>query len=100
MSLATASSPMPAGSELNTALREAVTAVDALFADARRSVAARVTVQGRPMARAFDREQRATHGLAWPTSCTPGSAQPDRPPKSRTRLPRPLPTLSRTTTHR
>ena len=65
MSLATASSPMPAGSELNTALREAVTAVDALFADARRSVAARVTVQGRPMARAFDREQRATHGLAW-----------------------------------
>ncbi len=65
MSLATASSPMPAGSELNTALREAVTAVDALFADARRSVAARVTVQGRPMAGAFDREQRATHGLAW-----------------------------------
>ena len=65
MSLATASSPMPAGNEFNTALREAVTAVEALFADARRSVAARVTVQGRPMARAFDREQRATHGLAW-----------------------------------
>src|ERR1700733_14629858 len=64
MSLA-ASSPMPAGSELNTALHEAVTAVEALFADARRSIAARVTVQGRPMARAFDREQRATHGLAW-----------------------------------
>src|SRR5271156_6542823 len=65
MSLATASSPMPAGSELNTALREAVTAVDVFFAAARRSVAARVTVQGRPMARVFDREQRATHGLAW-----------------------------------
>jgi (2S)-methylsuccinyl-CoA dehydrogenase len=64
MSLA-ASSPMPAGNELNTALREAVTAVEALFADARRSIAARVTVQGRPMARVFDREQRATHGLAW-----------------------------------
>jgi (2S)-methylsuccinyl-CoA dehydrogenase len=65
MPLATASSPMPAGSELNTALREAVIAVDTLFADARNSVAARVTVQGRPMARVFDREQRATHGLAW-----------------------------------
>jgi (2S)-methylsuccinyl-CoA dehydrogenase len=64
MSLA-ASSPMPAGSELNTALHEAVTAVEALFADARRSIAARVTVEGRPMARVFDREQRATHGLAW-----------------------------------
>jgi (2S)-methylsuccinyl-CoA dehydrogenase len=64
MSLA-ASSPMPAGNELNTALHEAVTAVEALFADARRSIAARVTVQGRPMARVFDREQRATHGLAW-----------------------------------
>jgi (2S)-methylsuccinyl-CoA dehydrogenase len=56
---------MPAGNELNTALREAVTTVEALFADARRSIAARVTVQGRPMARVFDREQRATHGLAW-----------------------------------
>jgi (2S)-methylsuccinyl-CoA dehydrogenase len=64
MSLA-ASSPTPAGGELNTALHEAVTAVEALFADARSSIAARVTVQGRPMARAFDREQRATHGLAW-----------------------------------
>jgi (2S)-methylsuccinyl-CoA dehydrogenase len=64
MSLA-ASSPTPAGNELNTALHEAVTTVEALFADARRSVAARVTVQGRPMARVLDREQRAAHGLAW-----------------------------------
>jgi (2S)-methylsuccinyl-CoA dehydrogenase len=56
---------MPAGNKLNTALREAVTTAEALFADARRSIAARVTVQGRPMARVFDREQRATHGLAW-----------------------------------
>jgi (2S)-methylsuccinyl-CoA dehydrogenase len=65
MPLATVSSPIPAGSELNAALREAVIAADTLFADARSSVAARVTVQGRPMARVFDREQRATHGLAW-----------------------------------
>ena len=63
MSLAV--STMPAGDELNTALHDAVAAAEALFADARRSVAARVTVEGRPMARVFDREQRATHGLAW-----------------------------------
>ena len=63
MSLAV--STKPGGNELNTALAEAVAAAEALFADARRSVAARVTVEGRPMARVFDREQRATHGLAW-----------------------------------
>jgi (2S)-methylsuccinyl-CoA dehydrogenase len=60
-----AASPMPAGPDLIATLREAVAAVEALFADARRAVAARVTVAGRPMARVFDREQRATHGLAW-----------------------------------
>src|ERR1700720_1688429 len=65
MSLAESSSAMPAGEELLTALHEAVPAIEALFADARRAVAARVTVEGRPMARVFDREQRATHGLAW-----------------------------------
>jgi (2S)-methylsuccinyl-CoA dehydrogenase len=56
---------MPAGQNLIAALDEAVAAAEALFADARRAVAARVTVEGRPMARVFDREQRATHGLAW-----------------------------------
>src|SRR5277367_2348409 len=60
-----AASAMPAGQNLIAALDEAVAAVEALFADARRAVAARVTVEGRPMARVFDREQRATHGLAW-----------------------------------
>ena len=40
-------------------------AVEALFADARRAVADRVTIEGRPVARVLDREQRATHGLAW-----------------------------------
>src|ERR1700751_5246461 len=60
-----ASSAMPAGQDLIAALGEAVSTVDALFADARRAVAARVTVGGRPMARVFDREHRATHGLAW-----------------------------------
>src|ERR1700759_4081512 len=60
-----AASPMPAGQTRVAALDEAVAAADALFTDARRAVAARVTVEGRPMARVFDREQRATHGLAW-----------------------------------
>ena len=60
-----AASAMPAGQNLIAALDEAVAVTEALFADARRAVAARVTVEGRPMARVFDREQRATHGLAW-----------------------------------
>src|SRR5579862_5832754 len=60
-----AASAMPASQNLVAALDEAVAAAEALFADARRAVAARVTVEGRPMARVFDREQRATHGLAW-----------------------------------
>jgi (2S)-methylsuccinyl-CoA dehydrogenase len=46
-------------------LDDAVTAVEALFADARRAVADRVTIEGRAVARMLDREQRATHGLAW-----------------------------------
>src|ERR1700728_3347980 len=60
-----AASATPAGQNLISALDEAVAAAEALFTDARRTVAARGTVEGRPMARAFDREQRATHGLAW-----------------------------------
>jgi len=60
-----AASPIAADHELMTALRQAVQACEALFADARGAVADRVTVDGRPMARALDREQRATHGLAW-----------------------------------
>jgi (2S)-methylsuccinyl-CoA dehydrogenase len=60
-----ADSLMPAGHELVAPLREAVAAVEALFDDARRAVANRVTIEGRPVSRIFDREQRATHGLAW-----------------------------------
>src|ERR1700747_3151257 len=60
-----AASAMPAGQDLIAALDEAVAAAEALFADPHRAVAAGVTVAGRPMARAFDREQRAAHGLAW-----------------------------------
>jgi (2S)-methylsuccinyl-CoA dehydrogenase len=45
--------------------REAVIALDALLADAVRKVGERVVVEGHPVAKLFDREQRATHGLAW-----------------------------------
>jgi (2S)-methylsuccinyl-CoA dehydrogenase len=47
------------------ALRAATAAVEALFADALRAVAARVIIEGHPSARVLDREQRAAHGLAW-----------------------------------
>ena len=60
-----AASAMPAGLELIAAIRQGVAAVEALFDDARRAVAERVTVDGRPITATFDREQRATHGLAW-----------------------------------
>ena len=45
--------------------REATTALDALLADAVIKVRERVVVEGHPVAKLFDREQRATHGLAW-----------------------------------
>ncbi|MEJ2374757.1 MAG: acyl-CoA dehydrogenase family protein [Pseudolabrys sp.] len=45
--------------------REARAAADALLADAVASVRQRVVVEGHAVARLFDREQRATHGLAW-----------------------------------
>jgi len=60
-----AASPMPADHELIATLGQAVSAIDALFADARRAVADRVIKEGRSVSRLFDREQRATHGLAW-----------------------------------
>jgi (2S)-methylsuccinyl-CoA dehydrogenase len=45
--------------------REATAALDALLADAVAKVRERVVVGGKPDGRLFDREQRATHGLAW-----------------------------------
>jgi (2S)-methylsuccinyl-CoA dehydrogenase len=45
--------------------REATAALDALLADATAKVRERVSVDGRVIARLADREQRATHGLAW-----------------------------------
>ena len=60
-----AASSMPADSELIQTLEEAAGAVEGLFADARRAVAEQVVRDGKANARALDREQRATHGLAW-----------------------------------
>jgi (2S)-methylsuccinyl-CoA dehydrogenase len=55
----------PARREVIAMLGEAVAAADALLSDARRAVAERVAVNGQVISRLFDREQRATHGLAW-----------------------------------
>jgi (2S)-methylsuccinyl-CoA dehydrogenase len=60
-----AASATSTDNELITTLSQAVDAVDALFADARRAVAERVVRDGRANPRLLDREQRATHGLAW-----------------------------------
>jgi (2S)-methylsuccinyl-CoA dehydrogenase len=56
---------MSPGHDVIAMLDDAVSAVESLFADARRAVSERVTIEGRMVSRVFDREQRATHGLAW-----------------------------------
>src|SRR5262245_7236088 len=45
--------------------RETSAVLDALLADATAKVRERVVVEGYVVSRLFDREQRATHGLAW-----------------------------------
>jgi len=44
---------------------DATSVVEALLADATYRVRERVSSEGKPVARLLDREQRATHGLAW-----------------------------------
>jgi (2S)-methylsuccinyl-CoA dehydrogenase len=51
--------------ELVELAREATAAADALLADTIARVRERVIVEGHVVARLFDREQRATHGLSW-----------------------------------
>ena len=53
------------GNDLVELAQEASAAVDALLADATARVRERVMVEGHVVGRLFDREQRATHGLAW-----------------------------------
>jgi len=60
-----AASRPTADHELVELSREATVALDALLADAVAKVRERVMVTGKPDARLFDHEQRATHGLAW-----------------------------------
>ena len=55
----------PPRREVIAMLGEAVVAADALLSDARRAVGHRVAIDGQVVARLFDSEQRATHGLAW-----------------------------------
>jgi len=60
-----AASRPQADHELVELAREAAAAADALLADAVARVRERVFVEGHSVARLFEREQRATHGLAW-----------------------------------
>jgi (2S)-methylsuccinyl-CoA dehydrogenase len=56
----------PAGEhDLVELAREASSVLDALLADATIKVRERVVVEGHVVGRLVDREQRATHGLAW-----------------------------------
>jgi len=54
-----------AGVKLMALAGEASRAAEALLAEATAAVRQRVMVEGRAVERLFDREQRATHGLAW-----------------------------------
>ena len=54
-----------AGHDLVAMAQEATGAVEALLAEAIVRVRERVAVEGQLVTRLFDREQRATHGLAW-----------------------------------
>ena len=63
--MSSAAPRIESGGPLITAAREAVAALEALLDDATRKLRARVTINGRASGQVFDREQRATHGLAW-----------------------------------
>jgi (2S)-methylsuccinyl-CoA dehydrogenase len=63
--MALASRRSDAADNLIARAREAVTVVEALLAAATFRVRERVTAEGSIMPRLLDREQRATHGLAW-----------------------------------
>jgi (2S)-methylsuccinyl-CoA dehydrogenase len=53
------------GQDLVAMARGAVATVEALLSDAAAKVRERVSIDGRLVGRLLDREQRATHGLAW-----------------------------------
>jgi (2S)-methylsuccinyl-CoA dehydrogenase len=61
----TVASRHAAKNELGELARDASAALEALLNDATAKVRDRVTAEGRVAGNLFDREQRATHGLAW-----------------------------------
>jgi (2S)-methylsuccinyl-CoA dehydrogenase len=63
--MAVAASRTDPGGDLVEGARDAAGAAEALLADATLGVRRRVTRDGKVAARLIDREQRATHGLAW-----------------------------------
>src|SRR4029077_20384558 len=63
--MAVAASRTDPGRDLVAGAREATAAAEALLADATLAVRRRVPRDGEIAARLIDREQRATHGLAW-----------------------------------
>src|ERR1700693_5442 len=60
-----AASRPAAGRGLGAGARAAAAVAEALLADATMAVRRRVSVDGQVANRLLDREQRATHGLAW-----------------------------------
>ena len=64
-----------AGLKLLALAREATLAADAILNDATAAVRARVRVDTHTVDRLFDREQRATHGLAWLATYAEGIRQ-------------------------
>jgi (2S)-methylsuccinyl-CoA dehydrogenase len=65
MSMSTAAHRSSKEPELIGLAREAAAALEALLSDATASVRERVSSKGEVVGPLFDREQRATHGLAW-----------------------------------
>jgi (2S)-methylsuccinyl-CoA dehydrogenase len=65
MSMSTAAHRSSKEPELIGLAREAAAALEALLSDATASVRERVSSKGEVAGPLFDREQRATHGLAW-----------------------------------
>ncbi|NJL08806.1 MAG: acyl-CoA dehydrogenase, partial [Methylacidiphilales bacterium] len=55
----------PADFDIVAAAAAAATAMDQILVDAAGAVRAKVAVDGKLSSAALDREQRATHGLAW-----------------------------------
>ena len=64
-----------AGLKLLALAREATLAAEAILRDATAAVRARVRVERHTVERLFDREQRATHGLAWLATYVEGIRQ-------------------------